>query len=118
MKRTSLPLCCVPQAVLEVADVSAVTQLILRERLSCDLGLWEQLACKVAFNRFGGFRGHWQRVASRPRAVAHGRPSRSLTFCGGLAELNDGELPAVRQREGNFLVLPPSDRAHRLHIRP
>ena len=26
MKRTSLPLCCVPQAVLEVADVSAVTE--------------------------------------------------------------------------------------------
>jgi SnoaL-like domain len=34
---------CVPQAVLEAADVSAVTQLILRERLSRDLGLWEQM---------------------------------------------------------------------------
>jgi hypothetical protein len=30
-------------AVLEAADVSAVTQLILRERLSRDLGLWEQM---------------------------------------------------------------------------
>src|SRR6516164_7847940 len=33
----------VPQAVLEAADVSAVSQLILRERLSRDLGLWEQM---------------------------------------------------------------------------
>jgi len=32
-----------PQAVLEAADVSAVSQLILRERLSRDLGLWEQM---------------------------------------------------------------------------
>src|SRR5499427_3893666 len=32
-----------PQAVLEAADVSAVTQLILRERVSRDLGLWEQM---------------------------------------------------------------------------
>lgn len=32
-----------PRAVLEAADVSAVSQLILRERLSRDLGLWEQM---------------------------------------------------------------------------
>jgi hypothetical protein len=32
-----------PEAVLEAADVSAVTQLILRERASRDLGLWEQM---------------------------------------------------------------------------
>jgi hypothetical protein len=32
-----------PQAVLEAADVSSVTQLVLRERLSRDLGLWEQM---------------------------------------------------------------------------
>jgi SnoaL-like domain len=32
-----------PQAVLEAADVSAISQLILRERLSRDLGLWEQM---------------------------------------------------------------------------
>ena len=32
-----------PQAVLEAVDVSAVSQLILRERLSRDLGLWEQM---------------------------------------------------------------------------
>lgn len=32
-----------PQAVLEAADVSAVCQLILRERLSRDLGLWDQM---------------------------------------------------------------------------
>src|SRR6516162_11387033 len=32
-----------PQAVLEAADVSAITQLILRERVSRDLGLWEQM---------------------------------------------------------------------------
>jgi hypothetical protein len=32
-----------PKAVLEAADVSAVSQLILRERLSRDLGLWEQM---------------------------------------------------------------------------
>jgi SnoaL-like domain len=31
------------KAVLEAADVSAVSQLILRERLSRDLGLWEQM---------------------------------------------------------------------------
>jgi hypothetical protein len=30
---------CLLQAVLEAADVSAVTQLILRERLSRDLGV-------------------------------------------------------------------------------
>ena len=34
---------CGPPAVLEAADVSAVTQLILRERFSRDLGLWEQM---------------------------------------------------------------------------
>src|SRR5262249_20348062 len=34
---------CVPQSILEAADVSAVTQLILRERFSRDLGLWEQM---------------------------------------------------------------------------
>jgi hypothetical protein len=32
-----------PQAILEAADVSAVSQLVLRERLSRDLGLWEQM---------------------------------------------------------------------------
>lgn len=32
-----------PRAVLEAADVSAVTQLILRERGGRDLGLWEQM---------------------------------------------------------------------------
>src|SRR5580692_4471992 len=32
-----------PQAVLDAANVSAVTQLVLRERLSRDLGLWEQM---------------------------------------------------------------------------
>ncbi|OGA21024.1 MAG: hypothetical protein A3H34_00195 [Betaproteobacteria bacterium RIFCSPLOWO2_02_FULL_67_19] len=32
-----------PHAVLAAADVSAVTQLILRERSSRDLGLWEQM---------------------------------------------------------------------------
>ena len=31
------------QAVLDAADVSAVSQLIVRERLSRDLGLWEQM---------------------------------------------------------------------------
>jgi hypothetical protein len=33
----------VPKAVLEAADVSAVSQLVLRERFSRDLGLWEQM---------------------------------------------------------------------------
>lgn len=33
-----------PRAVIEAADISAVTQLVLRERLSRDLGLWEQMA--------------------------------------------------------------------------
>ena len=34
------------QAVVDAADVSVVSQLILRERLSRDLGLWEQMnAC-------------------------------------------------------------------------
>ena len=33
----------VPQAVLEAADVSAVSQLVLRERFSRDLGWWEQM---------------------------------------------------------------------------
>ena len=32
-----------PQAICDAADVSAVTQLILRERLSRDLGLWAQM---------------------------------------------------------------------------
>jgi hypothetical protein len=32
-----------PSAVLEAADVSAVSQLVLRERISRDLGLWEQM---------------------------------------------------------------------------
>lgn len=32
-----------PQAVLEAADISAVSQLILRERHSRDFGLWEQM---------------------------------------------------------------------------
>ena len=32
-----------PPAVLEAADVSAISQLVLRERLSRDLGLWEQM---------------------------------------------------------------------------
>jgi SnoaL-like domain len=32
-----------PQAVHEAVDVSAVSQLVLRERLSRDLGLWEQM---------------------------------------------------------------------------
>jgi hypothetical protein len=32
-----------PQAVLEAADVSAVSQLVLRERFSRDLELWEQM---------------------------------------------------------------------------
>jgi hypothetical protein len=32
-----------PRAVLEAAEISAVSQLVLRERLSRDLGLWEQM---------------------------------------------------------------------------
>jgi hypothetical protein len=32
-----------PQAVLEAADVSAVSQLVLRERLSRDLRLWDEM---------------------------------------------------------------------------
>jgi SnoaL-like domain len=32
-----------PREVLEAANVSAVSQLVLRERLSRDLGLWEQM---------------------------------------------------------------------------
>jgi SnoaL-like domain len=32
-----------PQAVLEAAEVSAVSQLVLRERFSRDFGLWEQM---------------------------------------------------------------------------
>ena len=32
-----------PKAVLEAADVSAVSQLVLRERFSRDHGLWEQM---------------------------------------------------------------------------
>ncbi len=32
-----------PKAVMEAADVSAITQLILRERSGRDLGLWEQM---------------------------------------------------------------------------
>ncbi len=32
-----------PAAVVEAADVSAVTQLVLRERCGRDLGLWEQM---------------------------------------------------------------------------
>ena len=32
-----------PKEVRDAADVSAVTQLVLRERLSRDLGLWEQM---------------------------------------------------------------------------
>jgi hypothetical protein len=32
-----------PQAVQDAADISAVSQLVLRERLSRDLGLWEQM---------------------------------------------------------------------------
>lgn len=32
-----------PQAVMTAADVSAVTQLVLRERSGRDLGLWEQM---------------------------------------------------------------------------
>jgi hypothetical protein len=33
-----------PQAVHDAADVSAITQLVLRERSARDLGLWEQMA--------------------------------------------------------------------------
>jgi hypothetical protein len=33
----------VPQAVLDSADITAITQLILRERESRDLGLWERM---------------------------------------------------------------------------
>jgi hypothetical protein len=32
-----------PQAVLEAADISAVSQLVVRERVSRDFGLWEQM---------------------------------------------------------------------------
>jgi SnoaL-like domain len=32
-----------PQTVCDATDISAVTQLVLRERLSRDLGLWEQM---------------------------------------------------------------------------
>ena len=32
-----------PKEVRDAADVSAVTQLVLCERLSRDLGLWEQM---------------------------------------------------------------------------
>jgi len=40
-----------PKAVLEAADVSAVSQLILRERLSRDLGLWEQMRDPAGLRR-------------------------------------------------------------------
>jgi hypothetical protein len=37
------PISDLPQAVIESADVSAITQLILRERESRDLGRWERM---------------------------------------------------------------------------
>ena len=40
-RATEDPIANLPQAVIESADISAITQLILRERESRDLGYWE-----------------------------------------------------------------------------
>jgi hypothetical protein len=66
-----------PQAVLEAADVSAISQLVLRERLSRDFGLWEQM--RDCFHDDSGVRISWI-TASGPefvrRSKGNGRAKR------------------------------------------
>ena len=50
----------------------------------------------VASNPFVALRRHWRRAAFQQHAAVHGRPSRSLTFCGGLAEFD------VRQGQNEY----------------
>jgi hypothetical protein len=66
-----------PQAVLEAADVSAISQLVLPERLSRDFGLWEQM--RDCFHDDSGVRISWI-TASGPefvrRSKGNGRAKR------------------------------------------
>ncbi|HLA29082.1 MAG TPA: nuclear transport factor 2 family protein [Syntrophales bacterium] len=71
----------VPRAVLDAADISEITQLILRERLSRDLGLWEQM--RACFHEDSRVRLSWidasghefvhrsQEMASRNVCASH-----------------------------------------------
>src|SRR3990172_8456885 len=71
----------VPRAVLDAADISEITQLILRERLRRDLGLWEQM--RACFHEDSRVRLSWidasghefvhrsQEMASRNVCASH-----------------------------------------------
>jgi hypothetical protein len=84
-----------PQAVCDAADVSAVTQLVLRERLSRDLGLWEQM--RDCFHDDSVVRISWIN-ASGPEFVRRSKE---------MAERN----VRASHRLGPILVTPAGDRA-------
>src|SRR5262249_17728404 len=85
-----------PQAVCDAADVSAVTQLVLRERLSRDLGLWEQM--RDCFHDDSVVRISWIN-ASGPEFVRRSKE---------MAERN----VRASHRLGPILVTPAGDRAN------
>src|SRR5215469_6550542 len=74
-----------PKAVLEAADVSAVSQLILRERVSRDLGLWEQM--RDCYHDDSAVRISWINASgpefvrrSKEMAERNGKPSNRSDF--------------------------------------
>jgi hypothetical protein len=62
-----------PKEVHDAADVSAVTQLVLRERLSRDLGLWEQM--RDCFDDDSVVRISWINASGPESAVQKKWPS-------------------------------------------
>ena len=83
------------QTVLEATDISAVSQLVLRERLSRDLGLWEQM--RDCFHDDWVVRLSWIH-ASGPEFVRRSKE---------MAEQN----VKASHRLGPILVTPAGDRA-------
>src|SRR5215472_16902602 len=84
-----------PKAVVEAADVSAVSQLVLRERFSRDFGLWEQM--RDCFHDDSVVRISWIK-ASGPEYVRRSKE---------MAERN----VQASHRLGPIFVTPAGDRA-------
>jgi SnoaL-like domain len=60
----------IPRAVLEAADIVAVSQLVLRERFGRDLGLWEQM--RDCYHDDSIVRISWMK-GSGPEFVSHSK---------------------------------------------
>ncbi|MBM3529131.1 MAG: hypothetical protein FJX62_13660 [Alphaproteobacteria bacterium] len=103
------------QAVRDAADVSAITQLVLRERLSRDLGLWEQMrdcyhpdsVVRISWIEASGpeFVRRSQEMAERNVQASHRLGPVAVTLAGGRAIAQLGAIVDVPFKLDNTDVM-------------